>query len=292
MNPRMRLRTVDGLLMKDLPESVRKLGKPIQDQTFSKWKLSVNPKSWEDFKNREVKSIKKQDVWDYIDDESERMSRHTVKKRIGYVCGLFNRLIKRELIEVNPFARACSGDDWKFDIKEYPYREWSFYKSYHTDPMFLLIYFHGFRVGEIAGIMPEDVCVEEELEFPHFNLVHYKYPLRRLKNNKSVRQVPVHPALLQQVRKWKKNDLFPFSLDRTGPGGKWSENFNNNLFLPPGEAAHSIRHNFLTRIQGTSVNPKIISRLVGHSPTSMTHKYGSVLPEKLYEAICVIKDPR
>ena len=49
--------------------------------------------------------------------------------------------------------------------------------------------------------MPEDVVVEEGIEYPHFNLIHYKRPLRRLKNDRSIRQVPVHPVLLEAVRR-------------------------------------------------------------------------------------------
>lgn len=293
MNPRMKhLRSIDGLLLKDLPKAVRNLGLPVEDSTFRKWNNSVNPPSWDEFKDLEVSSIKKRDVWDYIDDESERISRNTVKTRVGYIGGLWQRLIERELIEVNPWARACSGQAWKFSIKQYPYREWSFYRQYHKDPLFLLLYFHGFRVGEIAGIMPEDVCVDKELKIPHFNLVHYKKPLRRLKNDMSIRQVPVHPALLKDVRKWKDKDLFPISTDRKGPGNSWSENFHKKLGLPDGEAAHSLRHNFLTRMNATLVNPKYISRLVGHNPQNMTEKYGGTIPDVLFEAICAIKDPR
>lgn len=286
----MRLRTIEGLLIKDLPHAVKHVD-PVQKPTFDKWLLSVNPKSWEDFADIKVSEVTKHDVWGYIDEECERIARHTVKKRIGYICGMWNRLVARELIEVNPWSRVCKGEAWKFDVKQYPYREWSFYKPFHHDPLFLMIYFHGFRIGEIAGIMPEDVVVEEGIEYPHFNLIHYKRPLRRLKNDKSIRQVPVHPVLLESVRRWKRKDMFPFSTDVRGPGNGWSMRFNRELLLPEGEAAHSIRHNFSTRIQSTTAQPKLVSRLLGHAPPNMTAKYGTVLPKVMHEVICKIEVP-
>ena len=291
MNPRpMRLRSVDGLLIKDLPNAVKHID-PVLPLTFKKWMLSVNPPSWQDFGDLLVTEVNKRDVWDYIDDECERIARHTVKKRVGYICGMWNRLVRRELIDRNPWSKLFGSKAWKFDIKKYPYREWNFYKPYHKDPLFLLLYFHGFRIGEIAGIMPEDVVVDEDIMYPHFNLRHYLAPLRRLKNDMSERQVPVHPFLLDAVREWKAKDMFPFSIDRKGPGNSWSEMFRKNLGLPEGEAAHSIRHNFITRTTLLPVQPKLISRLVGHKPQNMTAEYGTIIPKMMHEVICKIEVP-
>lgn len=286
----MRIRSIEGLKIKDLPNAIKHVD-PVQKQTFNKWVLSVNPASWEDFSELLVSEVTKRDAWDYIDDECERLSRHTVKKRVGYICGMWNRLIQRELHDKNPWSKLFGGGAWKFDPKEYPFREWNYYKPYHKDPLFLLLYFHGFRIGEIAGIMPEDVVVEEGIEYPHFNLIHYKSPLRRLKNDRSIRQVPVHPFLLEAVRRWKSQDMFPMSLDKHGPGNGWSENFNKNLGLPEGEAAHSLRHNFITRTSMIAAQPKLISRLVGHRPPNMTAKYGTIHPKLMHEVICKIEVP-
>ena len=291
MNPRtMRLRSVDGLLIKDLPHAVKHID-PVQQQTFSKWLLSTNPLSWPEFGDLRVSEITKHDVWDYIDNECERLARHTVKKRVGYICGMWNRLLQRELIDVNLWSRLFRGKAWQFDTKNYPFREWDYYKPYHKDPLFLLLYFHGFRIGEIAGIMPEDVVVEEGIEYPHFNLIHYKRPLRRLKNDRSIRQVPVHPVLLEAVRGWKAKDMFPFSTDQKGPGNSWSETFNRTMGLPDGEAAHSIRHNFITRTTLIAAQPKLISMLVGHRPPNMTGEYGTIHPKLMHEVICKIEVP-
>ena len=235
-------------------------------------------------KDVDVSEIDIEFVWDYVDTQSEILNEGTVKKRIGYLSGIWNRAIKRRILSSNPWHRA--GADLKQSESHHPFREWEFYKMYHGDPLFNLLWFHGFRVGEIAGIKQEDVYPDATI--PYFNLVHYESPYRRLKNDKSIRQVPIHPACIELVR----NMSFPLSRDAWGPGKAWSRNFRKNLGLPPGEGAHSLRHNFESRMRATDPNPAAEARLLGHTFPNMTARYGTVLPELLFQTLCRIPDPR
>ena len=58
--------------------------------------------------------------------------------------------MKRWILSSNPWHRA--GSDLKQSESHQPFREWDFYEMHHGDPLFNLMWFHGFRVGEIAGI--------------------------------------------------------------------------------------------------------------------------------------------
>lgn len=271
MNPQMNVL--------QLAERCRKIKPAITHSTWRCWLKSIKP-----IQDVDVSEIDIEFVWDYVDEQTELLSEGTVKQRLGYLSGIWNRAIKRRLLTSNPWQR--SGSDLKASRSAHPFREWDFYREYHDDPLFLLLWFHGFRLGEIAGIKQEDVLSDAVI--PYFNLVHYETPGRRLKNDMSIRQVPIHPACLSMVR-----DLeFPLSTDAYGPGRSWSQAFKNNLGLPARESAHSIRHNFESRMRATNPNPAVESRLLGHTFPNMTARYGTILPELMYEALCKIPDPR
>ena len=263
----------------DLVLRCRKIKPTIVYQTWRNWMKAIKP-----IQDVCVSEIDTEFVWDYVDSQTERLSEGTVKQRVGYLSGIWNRAIKRRLLTNNPWHRA--GSDLKTSRSHHPFRECSFYEKYHNDPLFNLLWFHGFRVGEIAGIKQEDVVLGAEIQY--FNLVHYESPFRRLKNDMSIRQVPIHPACSQLVR----NMRFPLSTDAWGPGKAWSGHFRRTLELPPGEGAHSIRHNFESRMRATNPNPAAEARLLGHTFPNMTARYGVVLPQLLFETLCRIPDPR
>ena len=271
MNPRMNVL--------ELANRCRKIKPTIQETTWKNWMKAVKP-----IQDVDVSTVDIEFVWDYVDSQTERLSEGTVKQRVGFLSGIWNRGIKRRMLTENPWHRA--GSDLKASRSAHPFREWQFYEHYHQDPLFLLLWFHGFRVGEIAGIKQEDVMLDATI--PYFNLVHYERPFRRLKNDMSIRQVPIHPACQRMVR----NLRFPLSRDVNGPGRSWGETFRYNLGLPPGEGAHSLRHNFESRMRATDPNPAAEARLLGHTFPNMTARYGTVLPQLLFETLCRIPDPR
>ena len=50
--------------------------------------------------------------------------------------------------------------------------------------------------------------------------------------------------------------------------------FSERLNTPKGEAAHSLRHNFITRCRSAEMQDSMISKLVGHKVKGMTARYG------------------
>ena len=151
---------------------------------------------------------------------------------------------------------------------------WEFYSYYHDDPYFVCLWYTGMRIGELAGIYPENIVTD--VQTPYFNLEHQ--PNRRLKNDESVRKVPIHPACMPFVGK-----LYLSKAKR--PGNSWSENFRKNMGLPKFHGAHTIRHSFITRMRNAGADPYVLDVLTGHALPTVTGSYGQFTLEVLNREI-------
>ena len=147
---------------------------------------------------------------------------------------------------------------------------WEFYSYYHNDPYFVCLWYSGMRIGELAGIYPENIVTD--VQIPYFNLVHQEN--RRLKNDESIRQVPIHPACMPYVER-----LYLSKAKR--PGQSWSENFRRNLGLPKFHGAHTLRHSFCTRMRNAGADPYVLDVLTGHALPTVTGSYGHFTLELL-----------
>ncbi len=134
----------------------------------------------------------------------------------------------------------------------------------------LVCMWHGFRVSEAAQIQVEDVLLEDlgiliqdgETEFG---------PARALKNEASMRVVPIHPVLIQQgfvgfvrsiMNHYSKGPLFPAALPECdGKSPKWGRAYEqpfvrfvrDKLGFGSGYGNHSFRHSLEDRIRAANV---------------------------------------
>ncbi len=60
------------------------------------------------------------------------------------------------------------------------------------------------------------------------------------------------------------------------PGRSWSETFRENMGLPPGDAAHSLRHSFTSRMNEAGIIERVQDAILGHASPSITSRYGRV----------------
>jgi integrase len=160
---------------------------------------------------------------------------------------------------------------------EYPVRPFDFYKPYHQDPIFLAIWYHGFRIGEIAGLLNREIVFRSDI--PYFDI---KDNENRLIKRMATRQVPIHPEFYPYV------GMLTTDFTRY-PGKNWSEKFHEVMNLPPKEAAHSIRHNWSTRARDAGLQDSMISKIMGHKVSGMTARYGTWTLENKFEAIKKIR---
>tara|TARA_Y100000289_G_scaffold57808_1_gene62518 strand:+ start:1453 stop:2262 length:810 start_codon:yes stop_codon:yes gene_type:complete len=253
----------------------------IRESTFSCWKKAAKP-----IGEFDVDSIDKSVVNMYWKTQMKPIgpvSPETVRRRLSLLAGIWNTALEEEIIEGrNPWLGASkkirSNVTYSKFGKEYPVRPFSFYQGLENDPIFNAIWLHGFRIGEIAGLLPEDICFNNQI--PYFKIRDNKV---RLVKPGSTREVPIHPAYYSFVSQLKTD----YSRH---PGKNWSQKQLSERFdLPSGEAAHSLRHNFISRARDVLESDSMISKLVGHRPAGMTGRYGTWTLEAKYEAIKKIR---
>jgi integrase len=246
--------------VQEFTDRIKRLYPKITEATKRNWDKAI----------KRIKDVKVVDVNDdvareYLEDGMELWSESTVKQRIGFLKGIWIKGYKKKLYKgENPWLDLDDGLEVKRrDPELHP---WEFYEYYHADPYFVCLWYTGMRIGELAGIYPENIHIDAQI--PYFDLKHQEN--RRLKNNESIRQVPIHPAALPFAER-----LY-FSKDKTGPGRSWSESFRENLALPKGDGAHSLRHSFTTRMREADSDEYVLDRLLGHKIHSKTGRYGKI----------------
>ena len=242
----------------ELATKLEKLYKPTAS-TYSYWQKSIKP-----IAHLNLQDVSDEVVLDYRVNGLETLSEGTLKTRIGYLKGLWNKARKWKLIKgENPWQYADDGlSHRRRDPELYP---WEHYSYYHDDPYFVCLWYTGCRIGEIAGIYKENIVLDAPI--PYFNFVHQDN--RRLKNDESVRKVPIHPACRPYV-----GDLYLSKAK--SPGRSWSETFRENMGLPPGDAAHSLRHSFTSRMNEAGIIERVQDAILGHASPSITSRYGRV----------------
>ena len=249
---------MESMNVQEMTDRLKRLYPRIGDSTKENWDKAIRS-----INHLNVRDITDDVVLEYLERRTEEWSESTVKARISALKGIWNKARKKKLYKAeNPWLDLDDG--LEIARREPDVHPWEFYEYYHNDPYFVCLWYSGMRIGELAGIYKENIVTGAVI--PHFNLVHQDN--RRLKNNSSIRKVPIHPACLPYV------DRLYFSKAKN-PGRSWSDNFRNNMGLPKGDGAHSLRHSFVTRMRSLDVHEYWIDRLTGHARKSETARYGS-----------------
>jgi integrase len=152
--------------------------------------------------------------------------------------------------------------------------------------------FHGFRCNEACQLYIEDVKLE--LEIPFLAIREEREDgsecEKRLKNQASKRNVPIHPVLLRAgfmefVAERQRDSASPrlFSelpLGKTrrysNPFSKWFARFLRSVFTEkPCATFHSFRHHFRDALRAKRVGIEAVERLGGwRSHASQESEYG------------------
>ena len=189
----------------------------------------------------------------------------TVVRRLTLLSGIWATALKKQIIDGVNWWHGASGDlNYVADDCEerYEHRPWDFYAKYHKDPIFLGLWYHGMRVGELCGLLPNEIVFGASI--PYFDIKNNS--IRRVKPG-SKRQVPIHPDFYHMTQHLEPQY-------RDNPGKNWSQVFSRSLHLEKGEAAHSIRHRFHSTLRALEIPDALLDRLVGHKCKSMSDKYG------------------
>lgn len=258
-----------------LAEEIRDM-KRIRPTTYDNWLKALKP-----LEDREFSDITKVDVRKYIQHNRQPLgpwADSTLLTRMNSLKGLWNFAIDWDYVEfqANPWknARKLANISTKCQKRKCAYHPWEFYADFHNDPYFVCMWYTGARIGELAGIYKSNIILDTSI--PYFNFEHQEN--RLLKNDESIRQVPIHPACMPYAE-----HLF-FSKAKT-PGRAWSERFKKQLGLPPWEAAHSIRHNITTRFNRAGVLERVQDAILGHASPGHGAGYGEIPMDTKLEAL-------
>jgi len=251
----------------DLAEKLNKIYR-LQPSTYKYWQKAIKP-----IADLSLQEISDDVVLDYRINQLNLLSESTLKTRIGYLKGIWNKARKWKLVKgENPWLDADDGLSHK--RRDPDLHPWDYYSYYHNDPYFVCLWYTGMRISELAGIDKKNIVMDAKI--PYFNLVHQSN--RRLKNNESIRKIPIHPACEPYVSRL-------YLSKAKEPGRGWSEKFRKNLCLPKGDAAHSLRHSFTSRMRQVKCDPTVLDVLLGHSLQTRTGLYGKFPLEILQEEI-------
>jgi integrase len=194
-----------------------------------------------------------------------------VRTLLGY-CGTIWQIgyEQMEIVDCNPWRGSLKG--LKRGKKKYPYQPFSFYEQcgLTEHPLFLGLWYHGFRVNELACLKPEDIILEHP--YPHFSIIDNE--IRGIKNEPSRREVPIHKEYFKFI------ENFPFN---TNP--RAGDYFSRYMKRRCGHSAHGIRHNIATRMRKAGIEYSIAASILGHNASGMTSDYGHILLEDKYEQL-------
>lgn len=258
-----------------LAERTRKLYRTkVGESTYANWLKAVGPIA--DLPIDQITDDVVRDQRIYWLEKSES----TCKLRLSSLKAIWNKARKMKLIAGtkadNPWLDADDGlSIVSRDPEFYP---WEHYSRYHNDPYFVILWYTGARIGEVAGLDPVNIVTDAEI--PYFQFIDQEN--RDIKNTPSKRKVPIHPACRRVLLYFRQSKA-------RNPGASWSENFRANMGLPKFEAAHTLRHSFHTRCRDAGIEEYMIDILTGHAKASTTAQYGKTRLHLLRDAVLKLR---
>ena len=204
--------------------------------------------------------------------------------------------VSKRIFQGAPFMGCAAWD------KPYEHKEGGpvFHRALYYVPM--LLEYTGTRREESCGLDVDNVFADGPI--PYIRIIENE--LRRIKNEQSVRDIPLHPELLRlkfleyvaKIRSLGYKQLFP---DLYSPSSKspLGDRFYDE-FMPEVKAAceaegvdakvvlHSVRHGFNSRLKKKVVSEEERADLMGHAGDSETsERYAD--PVALQRALKIIK---
>jgi integrase len=230
-------------------------------------KLLVGAKSCSTVTRADVVSAR--DLW------LKKAAPGTVKKRLGLCGAIYQTALEDDkYIKSNPLADV-SVRGARTPIKRrlvWTQEDFEkFHKAYPAGPLrdlLDLLQWTGARLGEITGLRPQDVKLKAAV--PH--LVIEPHEARELKNEESVRRVPLHPYVVEAAQRVAAGSLEGVTKDA------WSKRLNRarqQLGIP--HDIHTLRHGFKRAWRACGLPIDRANAIQGHADHSVSGMYGGAL---------------
>ena len=135
-----------------------------------------------------------------------------------------------------------------------------------------LLRWSGAHASEVGGLLWEDIDLHDE-EVIHFT----SHETRPLKNAFRGRPIPIHTRLLPIIKQEQLDEpceglIFPWAYNEAR--GRWCEGLHWQRYL--GISPKATRDWAATCLRSKDIKEMVIGRLFGHSPKTVTGRYGSV----------------
>ena len=227
----------------------------ITDSTYRMWEITSRRMA-----DQPVVAITSQVADLYYCSALKDWAKSTLKTRLGYLSSMWNIGIEKGIIpSFNPWSKM--GSRLEYSKKHYAPKNFEAFSAFHDDPMFNGLWWHGFRVNELAGVQPGDFVLDTDV--PYINV--YENDVRGIKNKYSTRMVPIHPEFAPYVNNWEYTS-------NPKAGDNWSRRFKHHT----GTSAHGLRHMFINRMRKAGIEYSIAMKIVGHKCQGQTGDYGDI----------------
>lgn len=275
-----RLYTAEDLL------DARRRDKQPAARTYEGWKKALSA-FMEFTKKASPLSCTEQDAVRYKDHLLEQVSRNTAKVQLAYLSGLWTTLLEKNKkeepthifrglaasIEENTKEKALKAAQRKQNrtFEPSPIEMWT--GSVYV-PVFKILYYTGCRLAEVAALRGEDI---------HDDYISVEWHEERsLKTANSVRDIPIHPKLVEVLQRFRGTTgyLWPRLKTVKQVDGieviRWGHNLSKPCKHITGLKPKDFRDRFVTILRSLDFNQINIERLTGHSALTTNSTYGGM----------------
>jgi integrase/recombinase XerD len=226
------------------------------------------------------------------------LSNKTINEKFIIYQDLFNYLVYEELIEVNvvDIRLLDNEESEKTKLSEDDLKKVfsSEIETYYKDLFFIIIH-TGMRMGELILLKKNSIVNIDGDAF-----IEIRKGETKTKTKNSIRQIPIHPRILELIKKYKKENktkyIFYFGndVDEKRIANAMDKKMNRRLNKSVSDkrkTVHSMRSNFISKLYDTSSDKEsYIKVLAGHSVKSniTLNIYGEVNLKVLVEMVNTI----
>ena len=286
------LLTADGLL------EARRLDREPAPRTFEGWVKALQA-FMEFTKHSRPGEATRADAIAYKDHLIQRMSRNSAKTQLAYCAGLWTTLIEKQGGGEHIFKGLPGTLDETTKTKALraaqAKRNQSFEPTTPIDqwdgtiylPVLKLLYFTGCRLAEVSALRGEDI---------HEEYISVEWQEERsLKTANSVRDIPLHPSLIELVEPLRKVEghIWPRLKTTSTIRGveviRWGGNLSKPCKSITGLRPKDFRDRFATQLREHDFNQVNIERVMGHSALDTNSTYGGRSWDKYIQMINSIR---
>ena len=146
--------TMNKMNVQEMTDRLKVRYKRISPSTKILWDKSIKF-----IADHDVQDVDDDVAADWLEQAENQWGESTVKCRIGILKGLWNKARKKKLYKGdNPWLDLDDG--LEIARREPDLHPWEFYEYYHDDPYFVCLWYTGMRIGELAGIYPENIVTD------------------------------------------------------------------------------------------------------------------------------------